>query len=1165
MTSFLEEAVPEALRSIVDAPRTAPAKPFRSLEALRFADEGLLVARGREIEQLVRLVTMYRGVLLYGESGSGKSSIINAGVLPRLIREGFWPHRVRVRRLPGQEFALEPIVCSDADGEMFLPSAFAAATGHGQVEYGAGGFVAAVAAATEHGPILLVFDQFEELATLFPRGPGLSDQQQAIVDAIVTLLRGRPPVDPGAEDGLQPVIPVKLLFSFREDYLASLKPLFERRPELIHQGVRLTAPPLSCAPEIIRGPFQEFPGAYVPDLSPLAEDIATALGEGNESGETPLSELQIVCSRLYEAKRDPAVELERGVKKLLEDHLTDALAQFEGTELDAAIAVLNELVTTSDTRNVVARETLIEDACCQEQPGLDRAVVEQTLNKLEHQSGLIRRELRHDVELYELTSEFLIPWISAQRRELEAERERRAQEKARREAERRARVRQRRLALTGLLLLIFVALAIAVYESERRASHDAAISRDEQLQATAQSLLNSEPDASLVFALAAYRGNPSSPAARGSLVAALEQAALSPSSAILHGSLSAVTSVAFDPKNPRLLAAASASGEIRLWDVSSRRRPMATIGPLRSGVFSVAFSPDGLTLAAGTADGSVHFYAVKPAGVSGLGSPVKVQRGIVVSLAFSPDDRLLAAAGLDESVALVKLKPGQITTQAPVRTLGVGTAVRSIAFDPWSGALASVTNGGWIYLWNPMTRRLIVRHRISHAALYSVAFNPASRSAGLGAGGLDGNVYIWRPGSHPVTVPGSGGRGAIDSVAFSPDGAKLAVGGAGETIRLFNLRDGRAVAVPLAGHEGVVTAVAFNSPAGRMLASASTDQTVRLWSIPVSNQFGRTLPATVGAVNAEAYGAGGHVLVEGGVAGVERWAVSDGAPVGPPFRLWSATHVRTVAVSPLDGTIAAATQHGLLRLWNSHGLPIGPVINVRSPINSVAFDPAARRLAFAGKDGQLRLWSYPAGQPRPLGHATDRIFSVAFSPNGRILASAGDDRVIRLLNPDTGAEISRMSGDSDAIFSVNFDPTGQLLASGSADGTVRLWSVTKGREIGLPLLGHHGFVRSVAFGDRGRMLASGSFDGTIRLWDVVTATPIGQPLGGDGRQVQAVAFSPNGLNVVGGGDDGTRVWPLILLRGYRAMRARVCGLLGDGLSQAEWTQFAPHIKWENPC
>ena len=1022
-----------------------------------------------------------------------------------------------------------------------------------------------VTVAAEHGPILLVFDQFEELVTLFPRGPELSRQQEAVVDAIVTLLRGRPIRDAGAgRPTPDQLIPVKLLLSFRDDYLGVLKPLLERRPELIHQSLRLTAPPLSKAAEIIRAPFTAFPQVYAPDLSPLADRIAAALGDSDLTAETPLSELQIVCSRLYQADADPDAELRRGVKDLLEAHLQDQLGELADDERDAAIAILSQLVTASGTRNVVARDALLENARA-EQPQLSEATVVAALEKLEAAAGLVRREL-HSVQLYELTSDFLIDWISEQRHNLEAEQQKRAEEAARARAAHRAMVKRRRMALAAIVVVVIAVLAYAVYRAEAAANYSRQVGRSERLQLTAQGLLSSEPDAALVFALAAY-GDISTPGARTTLTGALEQAALSPAEAVLNGFGSTVTGVAFDPTKADELASTNAGGAIRLWNTSHHLGPVSAVTGLPSGAFSAAFSANGRTLAVGFENGTVELYAIKSTGRIGAASaPIQVEPGIVTALAFSHDDRVLAAAGLDADVRLISLSRGR--PQPRIRTLPGLTRVRSLGFAPTTDTLATVTDAGEIALWDGLTSRPVLNpDYIAGDALYAVSFDPVSRTPVVAFGGLDGNVYLWRAGSGRPSVIANMGGSSVDSISFSPDGRRLAVGGNGESIRIITLANDRTAAV-LYGHEGVVTGLAF-SPDGKTLASASTDQTVRLWPIRSQNLFGRAVSANVGRVAALAYASDGDYLAVGGVDGVGRASVSDRGLIGSIQPLWSASHanVRAVAVSPFDGDIAAATNGGQLRVWTASGKAIkAPIERYGRHIYTLAFDPVTPKLAVAGYDGQIRVLSYHSGQIHTFGHRTDQIFSLAYSHNGQILASAGDDRVIRLWHTQTGRQFGVLAGDSDAIFSVAFSSSGRWLASGSADDTVRLWDVADRRELGLPLWGHHNYVRSVAFDAKSRLLASGSLDGTIRVWNVGTGTPVGEPLSSDGQHIQTVAFSPNQANVIGSGDDGViHVWPLITLGSYASERRKVCNLVGGGLSRTEWRQFAPQVPYQDPC
>jgi hypothetical protein len=330
-----------------------PATPYRGIHPFRYVDHAIFFAREEETGRLASLVAVYRGVMLYGESGAGKSSLVNAGLLPEATRLGFQPERVRVQPRTGEEFVVERIAIAD-DETGLLPSLLAPDDDSSRIVLSTEAFEQRVRAVCENHRPLIVFDQFEEILSLFEEA-GADETRQRIVELIVTLLRGP--------------LPVKLLFAFREDYLGKVKQLLAACPELVDQALRLAPPAGNALSTIIRGPFERYPGHFGRELSPgLAERLRTALAERFGAGDLSLSEVQTVCLRLWQVDQPEALLAAKGVQGLLEDYLGEALDAFPPDLRGAAIALLGHMVTSAGTRNVMSAEDLVqrvrEDESC---------------------------------------------------------------------------------------------------------------------------------------------------------------------------------------------------------------------------------------------------------------------------------------------------------------------------------------------------------------------------------------------------------------------------------------------------------------------------------------------------------------------------------------------------------------------------------------------------------------------------------------------------------------------------------------------------------------------------------------------------------------------------------------------------------------------------------
>lgn len=274
--------------------------PYPGIEPFSYAARDVFFAREVDARSLIRLSVMYRGVLLFAESGIGKSSLINSRLIPLAKGEGLQPERIRIHTKKGGEIIIERI-SERVDGKPpYLPSIFASDEAHERVVLSVDAFLELLKKAAGKSRPLLIFDQFEEWVTLFEDSSSgskveeLSVIRDHIKNAIVSIINDT-------------TLQAKILISFREDYLAKLAPIFKECPSLPDHYSRLTPLKGSQINEVIRGPFEKYPGKFKTELNPsLVDNIKNQFEERMRGADIRLAEVEIVCESLFDSDKKGA-------------------------------------------------------------------------------------------------------------------------------------------------------------------------------------------------------------------------------------------------------------------------------------------------------------------------------------------------------------------------------------------------------------------------------------------------------------------------------------------------------------------------------------------------------------------------------------------------------------------------------------------------------------------------------------------------------------------------------------------------------------------------------------------------------------------------------------------------------------------------------------------
>ncbi len=681
-------------------------------------------------------------------------------------------------------------------------------------------------------------------------------------------------------------------------------------------------------------------------------------------------------------------------------------------------------------------------------------------------------------------------------------------------------LRRRSRLMTGAFLLSVLLLVAALWLGwQARQAGRLAASRE--LAAAALSNLNVDPERSILLALQAADTSYTLEAEE-----ALHQAVLTSRvrKIIPAHEPGAAVQVTYSPDGS-LLATASEDETVRVWEAASGKLVSTLSG------HAAAFSPDGHMLATVLSDGTVKLWGAREGTEQPLPGPIDAG----VSLEFSPDGSRLATVTRGDLPRIWDLRSAREVAQFPGHT----DYVSGVFFSPDGSRLLTASDDGTARVWDATTGTELLRLGDNPTWVWTAAFSPDGQRIATASGS---EVKVWDSSTGTELLKLNSSAGDVRALAFSPDTTRLAAGGLDHNIRVWDAGSG-SLLLTLYGHSSAVTGLAFH-PGGTWLASASMDGTVRIWELSAIGEAFAYWSAD-GLQGPAAFSQDGKrmALVEGGrlmvreTSGAGQAHAAGGELAAP----------RSLAFRPDGKQIAVGSGDGKVKLLDSvTGKMLTNLPAHTAAVTAVIYDAQGTHLFTVSQDYKIKLWDIASLDDLGLVYSLEvesGVDSAALSADGLRLAAGLQNGVVLIYDTSSRKRLLSFQAHASDILSVAFDARSRRLVSAGEDGTVRVWDAFTGQPL-LELQGHANAVTAVAFSPDGTRIATAGRDDTVRLWEAATGQELLR-LPEDGATLTGLAFNAEGTRLAASSTQGVRIYLLKIEELVALARTRATRLLTE--------------------